>query len=120
MRARIAAMPTYERSLGWAWPVPVTVSSWEWAAAPAAAASCKLIGPPPLADQVDDGEDDDPHHVDEVPVQAGDLDHLGPGRRQGPPQRHDHEAQQDEDPDGHVDAVEPGQDVEGRALEVDR
>src|SRR5687767_4130696 len=27
--------------------------------------------------QVHDGEDHDPHHVDEVPVQAGDLDALG-------------------------------------------
>ena len=29
-------------------------------------------------DQVDDGEDEDPHDVDEVPVQADDLDRLGP------------------------------------------
>ena len=35
-------------------------------------------------DQVDDGEDEDPHDVDEVPVQADDLDRLGVSRRQLP------------------------------------
>src|SRR4029453_5261199 len=30
-----------------------------------------------LRHEVDDREDHDPHHVDEVPVQAGDLDRLG-------------------------------------------
>src|SRR5436853_3622434 len=31
---------------------------------------------PRLGHEVHDGEDDDPHDVDEVPVQAGDLDLL--------------------------------------------
>ena len=33
---------------------------------------------PRSLDQVDDGEDHDPHHVDEVPVQADRLDRFSP------------------------------------------
>ena len=38
-----------------------------------------------LGNQVDGGEDEDPHDVDEVPVEAGDLDRLVPARGRAVP-----------------------------------
>src|SRR4051794_21207276 len=62
-RARSSAVPTSMLCSG----------SWV-----GSAVSTSLMCVPPLMrDQVDDGEDHDPHHVDEVPVQTGDLDGLG-------------------------------------------
>src|SRR5690606_19537637 len=76
--------------------------------------SCRREG-----DQVHDGEDDDPDDVDEVPVQA---DHLhvetallaetSPAMGDAP------EREQQEHADGDMDAVEAGEDVEGRRRRV--
>src|SRR5256885_15769843 len=103
----------YWPSPGWAWPAPWTVSSW------AVGAACVVIRQL-LVDEVDDGEDDDPHHVDEVPVQTDDLDGLRTLGRQLSAQRHHVEADQHEDAYRHVHTVETGERVEGRALQVGR
>src|SRR3954469_25460042 len=73
-----------------------------------------LTSEPPLRgrDQVDDGEDHDPHHVDEVPVEAGDLDHLGLALVQLAARRHASQREQHQDPDGDVHTVEAGEDEE--------
>src|SRR4028119_2269734 len=102
----------YFPSEGWS-----CVSSWvatgSWPSR-AACSTVSVIGAPGSSDEVDDGEDDDPHHVHEVPVEAGDLHGLGPLAGERAPGRHHEEAHQHDDPDGDVDAVEAGQDEEGR------
>src|SRR4029453_10089824 len=66
------------------------------------------------SDQVEQRKEEDPHDVDEVPVQAGDLD----GRvirwpdTAGPP--HPGQPRHDPEPDHHVEGMEPGErEVEG-------
>src|SRR3954452_20866942 len=66
-------------------------------------------------DEVDDGEDHDPHDVDEVPVQTGDLDLLGMLHPDAVLHRHAPQRQQPDDPDRDVGPVEPGEDEEARA-----
>ena len=66
-------------------------------------------------DQVDEGEDDDPHDVDEVPVETDQLDDLGlvagdAAARDDADQGHQHD-----DADGDVHTVEAGEGVEARA-----
>src|SRR5688500_800902 len=72
----------------------------------------------PLLNQVDERKDRDPDHVDEVPVQRGDVDpqrvlwlqaalHVDREQRTEP-----------DDTGGHVGAVEAGQRKEGRAEQV--
>src|SRR5438093_700445 len=71
-----------------------------------------------LREQVDDGEDHDPHHVDEMPVETGDLDAFGislcqPALDGEAPQRHEpHDAR------GHVGTVQTREHVEARPEEV--
>src|SRR5919107_1798821 len=69
-----------------------------------------------LADQVDRGEEPDPHDVDEVPV-VGDHDRRGRLRRREPahggPDEHEHEGDQATDD---VQRVEPRRQVEDRAV----
>src|SRR5437773_2478242 len=69
-------------------------------------------------DQVDDGEDHDPHHVDEVPVEAYELDGLRVLGPELPPQRQPEQREQHHDGDGHVGAVEAGENEEAAAEEV--
>src|SRR5215475_1359982 len=71
-----------------------------------------------LRDEVDDGEDGDPDDVDEVPVEAGDLDlgvvaRVEPAALELPPEGHepDHAA-------ADVGAVEAGEGEEGRPEEI--
>src|SRR5262249_35679719 len=73
-----------------------------------------------LRDQVDRREDEDPHDVDEVPVQTGDLDALRirlgqPALRGAAPQD-----QQPDDAHRHVRAVQPGEREERRPEHVGR
>src|SRR5687768_3163112 len=105
---------TYSRSILWLYcgrsasgvsrssapsrPTAVT-SSW------ASSATCVLMGVSSGRDQVDEREDDDPHDVDEVPVETDDIDDLGPVPVDAAPQRDDDERDQHDDPDAHVDAV---------------
>src|SRR3954453_6694653 len=56
--------------------------------------------------QVDDGEDHDPHHVDEVPVQAGDLHPFGVALRDAALHRESPQRHQPHDADEHVGAVD--------------
>ena len=77
-----------------------------------------LMVPASRRDQVDEGEDDDPHDVDEVPVQTDQLDDLGLVAGDLAPRSDDHQRQQHDDADGDVDAVEAGERVEARAEQV--
>src|SRR6185312_3002534 len=52
----------------------------------------------PSRDEVDDGEDHDPHDVDEVPVETGDLDDLGLLLGDAALLRQPHQRQQHDDP----------------------
>src|SRR5688572_6479554 len=65
-------------------------------------------------DQVDEGEDQDPHDVDEVPVEADDLDQFGLVGGCAAAGDHADDREQDHDPDRDVNAVEPGERVEAR------
>ena len=64
--------------------------------------------------EVDDGEDEDPDHVDEMPVEADDLDGLGILLLERAPVRRDDQRHQHHDADADVDAVEAGQREERR------
>src|SRR5256885_2089448 len=68
--------------------------------------------------QDDDGEDHDPHHVDEVPVETDQLDGLGSVLGQLALGGDGEQRQQHEDADGHVGAVEPGEHEEAAAEQV--
>src|SRR5581483_8982857 len=109
----MAAMTMYCDSLGW-WPsatgLSLCITSEVWCALN----SWSSLG----GDEVDDREDHDPHDVDEVPVEAGDLDHLGLLLRQLAPQRQVPQRQQHHDAERDVHAVEPGEHEEARAEEV--
>src|SRR5437879_13172877 len=95
---------------------------WTWAAAagwpPSTDVPLPTDMPPSFlrrGDQVDDGEDHDPHHVDEVPVEADQL-HLERVRRRDLAHAGQlEEREQHEDADGHVRTVEARQHEEGRA-----
>src|SRR5438309_9519848 len=69
-------------------------------------------------DQVHHREDDDPDHVDEVPVQTDQLDGLGFVVPQLALRRQDEQREQHEDADGDVGTVEPGEHEETAAEEV--
>src|SRR5262245_43826398 len=77
-----------------------------------ASSSCSSVLMTSCRDQVDEGEDDDPDDVDEVPVEADQLDDLGlaAGDAVGP--NHQRQRQQHDDADRHVHAVESRQRVE--------
>src|SRR6516225_397616 len=60
-------------------------------------------------DQVEQGEEEDPHDVDEVPVQARDLDRRVVAGADAPRPRHPEEPRHDAEPDDHVKGMEPGQ-----------
>src|SRR5262249_2356848 len=83
------------------------------------------LGPPrigardrSLRHQVHDGEDHDPHDVDEVPVKACDLDALGVGLREAALSRESPHRHEPTDPSSDVRAMEAGQDIEGRTKQV--
>src|ERR1700716_1387687 len=71
-----------------------------------------------LGDQVHDGEDHDPDDVDEVPVEAGDLDLLGVALVESTLGGEAPEGDQPDDADRDVGAVEAGEDEERRAEQV--
>src|SRR4051794_9467171 len=71
-----------------------------------------------LRDQIYRGEDHDPHHVDEVPVETGDLHRLGLLGRQPTLHRPRPQGQQPHDAHHDVRAVEAGEHEERRAEEV--
>src|SRR5579864_7164682 len=109
----MAAITTYCDSLG-CWPsatgLSVCITSEVW---------CALISRPSLGrDEVDDGEDHDPDDVDEVPVQASDLHHLGLLLRELAPQRKVPEREQHHDAERDVHAMEPREHEEAGAEEV--
>src|SRR5687768_7710467 len=69
-----------------------------------------------LADQVDRGEEPDPHDVDEVPV-VGDHDRRGRlGRREPAHGGADEQVDEGDQPADHVQAVEPRRQVEDGAV----
>src|SRR4051794_30197650 len=67
-----------------------------------------MVGASLVRNQVHDREDHDPHDVDEVPVQTGDLDGLGLLGGQLALQRPLVDRQEPEDADRDVRAVEAG------------
>src|SRR5678815_910893 len=115
MIARTTATMTYVRTV--ACPPPPCVSAWApWLPSPAAA--CVSAMSALLRDEVDDGEDRHPDDVDEVPVQARDLD-LGVVARVEPaPLELPPEAREPDHAAADVGAVEPGEGEEGRAEEI--
>src|SRR5262245_57553841 len=68
------------------------------------------------SDQVDEREHPDPHRVDEVPEQPGELDHVAARLRpvgELAPERQDQDHREIADPGEDVQAVESGGDEEG-------
>src|SRR5262249_50655613 len=61
------------------------------------------------ADQVEEGKEEDPDDVDEVPVEPGDLDRRVVGGADATRPRHPKEPGHDAEPDDHVEGMEPGQ-----------
>src|SRR5436190_8906349 len=81
---------------------------------------CEPDGRGRRLEDVDGGEDDDPHHVDEVPVDPGHLDAEMVLRLRAvvaPPGADVRDPQQDE-PDGDVGTVQAGEAVEDRSERV--
>src|ERR1022692_1717593 len=91
MTQSTTAMRTYRSGEGWGRSSPgsspgagstaVAVGA-ATSVAPPSCSSMSLTAAAPLLlgrDQVHEGEDHDPDHVDEVPVQRGDFDLLGVG-----------------------------------------
>src|SRR2546428_581640 len=70
---------------------------------------------PRSGDEVDEGEDQDPDQVDEVPVETDDFDGAVVLRGVRPLGGTDEDAEQVDDAGQNVAAVEPGQDEEGCA-----
>src|SRR5689334_528193 len=111
MTARMTAILMYWASVGWA---PCSPACPPCSTASSSTTS-ELTSTPDVAgrgDQVHDGEDHDPHHVHEVPVEARDLHHLGLLLGQLPSQRQCPQRQQHDDAEGDVHAVEAGEDEE--------
>src|SRR5258706_8685879 len=92
---------------------PVCTSGME-----SVSAAAVLTGVSSGRQQVDEGEDHDPHDVDEVPVQADDLDGLRAVGADVALHRPDVERQQHDDADRYVSAVKAGEGVEARAEQV--
>src|SRR5206468_7789036 len=69
-------------------------------------------------DEIDERKDRDPHDVDEVPVEPGDLDLDGVRDGEPTPEIEHPERQQPEHADGDVDAVQPGKHEERGAEQV--
>src|SRR5690606_24555140 len=86
------------------------------AAAAAATAAAPGGRPARRLDQVHDREQDNPDEVDEVPVQAHDLDPAVILRRVGAAEGAHAREDQAEHTDRDVRAVEPGHRVEGEAV----
>src|SRR5688572_16761180 len=134
MTASRMAMPTYLTGLGCecsgAWctsPKPLGAPASSSGVAASGCSSVTSVSAiaddAPLmrvGDQVDDREDHDPHDVDEVPVQTGDLHLEVLLGRELPPQRDADEGQEPEDPDRDVDAVEAGQHEEAGRRDAGR
>src|SRR5262245_43836005 len=104
----MAAMRRYSAAPGWLCP-----SAWvaEWAAS-------LMTGSSLLLDQIDQGEDRDPHDVDEVPVEPGDLHVEAVSGRQLAHERHHVQAREPDHAHRHVRAVEAGEHEERRAEQV--
>src|SRR5438132_9466780 len=66
------------------------------------------------SEDVDRREDDDPHHVDEVPVDPADLDAVMVLRGEVPAEGADRHEEQDREADEHVAAVQAGEAEEDR------
>src|SRR5579871_1093154 len=71
-----------------------------------------------LLQEVDEGEDEDPDEIDEVPVEGGDLDLAVALRRVLAEEAAREDHAQVHDPREHVHPVEPGEDEKGGAEEV--
>src|SRR5215216_5329923 len=108
---RINAMMMYCLSVAPCWPSP---NSFAPRSSPVWWVECVSVVMGSGRDQVDEREDDDPHDVDEVPVEADDLDDLALVARHAAAAHHPRQGQQHDDADGDVGAVEPGQRVEAR------
>src|SRR4051794_35238280 len=77
-------------------------------------ASCSLLsGFRMTSDDVDGDVHDDPHHVDEVPVDAGQLDTVVVLGREVPAEGADRREEQQHQPDEDVHAVQARQAEEG-------
>src|SRR4029079_4012636 len=89
---------------------------WEWPCS-SAVVTCEVM-PEASLHQVNDGENDDPDHVHEVPVQRRHLEiDRVLGRQLLPERQHEHRDQPDH-PDGDVGAVESGQGEKARPEDV--
>jgi hypothetical protein len=67
------------------------------------------------SDQIDGRVHDNPHYVDEVPIDPADLDSVVVLRREMAPEGADRHEEQDGQADEDVGSVEAGQGVEDRA-----
>src|SRR5215472_1793940 len=70
------------------------------------------------APDVDAGEEEQPDHVDEVPVPGGELESEMLARLELSEERPQQTHGQKDRPDDHVRAMEPGRHKEGRAVDV--
>src|SRR6056297_365164 len=119
MTASTAAVLMKNASVG-----PWCSSAWPDAAVSAVASGSLIVSVMSCSwavsgrDQVDEREDEDPHDVDEVPVQADHLDGLRLVARDAIRSDHRDECDQHDDADRHVDAVEAGQRVEAGGEEA--
>src|SRR3954463_8248978 len=87
---------------------------------PVVACDCSLIRCASSLNEIYHGKDDDPHDVDEMPVQAGDLDGHGVCRAELAAQRLNPQRQQPDDADRHVRAVGSGENEKGGPEEIRR
>src|SRR5688572_1104111 len=117
MTVRTTAMPMYSLADGCAccpgaWACsPVACSSW---------CAAWSVMRPPLLQQVDEGEDRDPDDVDEVPVEAADLDVEVVAGPDAPGEGQEEQGPQPDHAHGHVGPVEPREHVERAAEQVGR
>src|SRR5690606_22691004 len=72
------------------------------------------------APDIDAGKEEEPHHVDEVPVPGGSLEAEMMLRRELPGKRAAEADREEDGADEHMEAVEAGRHVEGRAIDVAR
>src|SRR5262245_7712737 len=76
---------------------------------PSLRSGLRISAPYPSLEDVDRRENDDPHHVDEVPVDPADLDAVMVLGGEMPAEGADRHEQEDREPDEDVATVEAGQ-----------
>src|SRR2546426_9728264 len=98
--ARTMATLTYSRGPGWrASSGPSATAAGRVRSGVSGTSTLTVRRSPssfPRRDQIDNGEDHDPHDVDEVPVEPDQLDRLAPFHGQAAVQRHPIQREQHE------------------------